>query len=158
MIPFLSTITAKQSLYTTLHPSTLTMGLNSWYAIKHKMNTVLNLEAAFIFEKWIESYEWGQWLTNFQQCCGNYKQCFAKIWSNWKLQLSLWHNRQSVETWVEALITSNVFDETIALNVKSFKTAMSRRKSEFNGLLRSNKAMWWVKYYRIILPRLSETQ
>ena len=55
-----------------------------------------------------------------------------------------------METWVEALITSNVFealitsnvfDETMALNVKSFETAMSRRKSEFNGLLRSNKAM-----------------
>jgi hypothetical protein len=52
-----------------------------------------------------------------------------------ELQPRLWNKWLPAETWVEALKTSNVIDEELTFNVRSFNTAVARSKSEFNGLL-----------------------
>ncbi|KAI2491823.1 hypothetical protein MHU86_22729 [Fragilaria crotonensis] len=60
---------------------------------------------------------------------------FTKIRVDQKLQPRLWNKWLPAETWVEALKASNLIDETLTLNVRSFNSAMARSKSEFNGLL-----------------------
>jgi hypothetical protein len=60
---------------------------------------------------------------------------FSKIRIDQKLQPRLWNKWLPADTWVEALKTSNVIDAEMTFNVRSFNTAMSRSKSEFNGLL-----------------------
>jgi len=60
---------------------------------------------------------------------------FSKIRIDQKLQPRLWNKWLPAETWVEALQMSNVIDEELTFNVRSFNTAMAKSKSEFNGLL-----------------------
>ena len=60
---------------------------------------------------------------------------FTKIRVDQKLQPRLWNKWLPAEIWVEALETSNLIDEALALNVRNFNTAMARSKSEFNVLL-----------------------